>query len=67
MANTVDRNDIAQLESRFNKNLSLRAHPELKPYVTSTYRIKYGGLLKLFLCKPSVKKKPPLYSYDDFD
>ena len=58
MANTVGRDhyDTTQLESRFNKNLSLRAHPEIKPYVTNTYRVKYGGLLKLFLCKPSVKK-----------
>ena len=48
--------DTTELESRFNRNLQLRSHPELKPYVTETYRVRYGGLLKQFLSRPSVKK-----------
>ena len=48
--------DTTELESRFNRNLQLRSHPELKPYVTETYRVRYGGLLKQLLSRPSVKK-----------
>ena len=58
MANAESQNnyDTAELEFSFNKNLHLRDHPEIGPYVTETYRVKYAGLLKTFLTKPSVKK-----------
>ena len=58
MANTEGQNlcDTTELESSFSKNLNLRQHPEIGPYVTDTFRIRYAGLLKLFLQKPSVKK-----------
>ena len=59
MANTTEgRSDdvTEELVSNFNRNLNLLSHPEIGPYVTGSFRVRYGGLIKQFLCKPNVKK-----------
>ena len=54
--NQNQNDDETGLESRFNRNLALRSHPDIGPYMTKTFRVKYAELLNYFLYKPSVKK-----------